>query len=171
MTRVLFVCLGNICRSPTAEAVFRHHVQAAGLSHVIQADSAGTGNYHIGDGPDGRAQEAARMRGYDMSKLRARQVQRSDFEEFHHILAMDRTNLKILKQRCPPAHSHKLGLLMDYSRNFSEREVPDPYFGGPDGFKIVLDMVEDASLGLLAKLRNRDSRPRVFQNGDGTEKR
>lgn len=154
MTKVLFVCLGNICRSPTAEIVFRHRVQAAGLSHLVRADSAGTGDYHIGELPDSRAREAALKRGYDMSNLRARQVQPEDFEEFHHILAMDRTNLAILKRRCPPAYSHKLGLFMDYSRNYSEREVPDPYFGGPGGFDIVLDMVEDATLGLLAKLRN-----------------
>lgn len=154
MTKVLFVCLGNICRSPTAEAVFRRQVQAAGLSHLIQADSAGTGDYHIGEEPDSRAREAALKRGYDMSTLRARQVQPKDFEEFHQILAMDGANLAILKRHCPPAHSHKLGLFMDYSRRFSEREVPDPYFGGADGFEIVLDMVEDAASGLLAKLCN-----------------
>lgn len=155
MIKVLFVCMGNICRSPTAEAVFRHQVKAADLEEVIEIDSAGTGDYHIGEPPDGRAQQAALRRGYEMKDLRARQVRMQDFETFHHILAMDRDNLAILKRHCPLQHSHKLGLMMQYSENFSEHEeVPDPYFGGDEGFEAVLDMVEEAGRGLLDYIRS-----------------
>lgn len=154
MIKVLFVCMGNICRSPTAEAVFRHQVKAAGLEEVIQIDSAGTGDYHIGEPPDERAQRAALQRGYDMKDLRARQVRMQDFEAFHHILAMDKDNLALLKRHCPPQHAHKLGLLMQHSEKFSERgEVPDPYFGGEQGFEEVLDLVEEAGRGLLERIR------------------
>lgn len=154
MIKVLFVCMGNICRSPTAEAVFRYQVKAAELDDVIEIDSAGTHDYHIGEPPDGRAQQAALRRGYEMKDLRARQVRMQDFETFHHILAMDQDNLAILRRHCPPQHAHKLGLLMQYSENFSEHEeVPDPYFGGDDGFEKVLDMVEEAGQGLLERIR------------------
>ncbi len=156
MIKVLFVCMGNICRSPTAEAVFRHQVKAAGFDQAIHIDSAGTHDYHIGDPPDERAQNAALRRGYDMQELRARQVQMRDFEVFHHILAMDEDNLAILKQQCPPQYRHKLGLLMQHSKKFVERkEVPDPYFGGRQGFEEVLDMVEEAGQELLDHIRNR----------------
>ena len=149
-TRVLFVCMGNICRSPTAEAVFRHQVGIAGVDKKLYIDSAGTHSYHIGAPPDERAQSAAQRRGYDMKALRARQVQISDFEMFHHILAMDEDNLALLQQQCPPQYSHKIGLLMQHSKNFTGRkEVPDPYFGGHQGFEEVLDMVEEAGLELL----------------------
>lgn len=154
-TRVLFICMGNICRSPTAEAVFRHQVKAAGFAEAIYIDSAGTHDYHIGEPPDQRAQNAAVQRGYEMKELRARQVQMKDFEVFHHILAMDKDNLAILKQQCPPQYSHKLGLLMQYSERLSEQgEVPDPYFGGPQGFEKVLDMVEKAGRELLNCVRS-----------------
>ena len=155
-TRVLFVCMGNICRSPTAEAVFRHQVQAAGFEKEIYIDSAGTHDYHVGDPPDERAQRAAGRRGYETDKLRARQVNEKDFEEFHYILAMDRANLAILQRECPPQYSHKLGLLMQYSKRFSAgtEEVPDPYFGGHQGFEHVLNLVEEASRGLLNRIQN-----------------
>ena len=156
MIKVLFVCMGNICRSPTAEAVFRHQVKAAGFDQAIHIDSAGTHDYHIGEPPDERAQNAAVRRGYDMKELRARQVYMRDFEVFHHILAMDKDNLAILKQQCPPQYRHKLGLLMQHSEKFPERkEVPDPYFGGRQGFEEVLDMVEEAGQELLDYIRNK----------------
>jgi protein-tyrosine phosphatase len=152
---VLFVCMGNICRSPTAEAVFRKQVKAAGLEKIIHIDSAGTHDYHIGAPPDERAQKAAVRRGYDTNGLQARQVSEKDFDLFHYILAMDRANLAVLKRECPPEHSHKLELLMQYSDKFSHgvEEVPDPYFGCNQGFEHVLNMVEDAGRGLLARIR------------------
>lgn len=155
-TRVLFVCMGNICRSPTAEAVFRQQVRAAGLENSIHIDSAGTHDYHTGQPPDERAQKAAGRRGYETQQLRARQVNERDFEVFHYILAMDRANLAVLERECPPQYSHKLGLLMQYSEGFSEgvKEVPDPYFGGSQGFEHVLNMVEEAGRGLLNRISN-----------------
>ena len=152
---VLFVCMGNICRSPTAEAVFRQQVKAAGFEKMIYIDSAGTHDYHIGAPPDERAQKAAVRRGYETNELRARQVSEKDFDFFHYILAMDRANLAVLKRECPPEHSHKLALLMQYSDKFSYgmEEVPDPYVGGNQGFEHVLNMVEDAGRGLLTRIR------------------
>ncbi|WP_090961493.1 low molecular weight protein-tyrosine-phosphatase [Nitrosospira sp. Nsp18] len=154
-TSVLFVCMGNICRSPTAEAVFRHQVTAAGFENAIHIDSAGTHDYHIGAPPDARAQKAAAQRGYDATGLRARQVDETDFEVFDYILAMDKANLAILERECPPQYSHKLGLLMQYSERYSEgvEEVPDPYFGGNQGFEHVLNLVEEAGRGLLIRVR------------------
>lgn len=149
---ILFVCTGNICRSPTAEAVFRHQVNAAGLAHLIATDSVGTHDYNIGSPPDERSQAMARVRGYDMSMLRGRQVTAADFAAFDFILAMDNYNLALLKKICPPEYLYRLGLFMEHSANFSEREVPDPYYGGEQGFNQVLDMVEDAARGLLKKL-------------------
>jgi len=155
-TRVLFVCMGNICRSPTAEAVFRHQVEAAGFEGEIYVDSAGTHDYHVGQPPDERAQRAAARRGYDTNGLCARSVNERDFEIFHYILAMDRANLAILQRECPPQYSHKLGLLMQYSKRFSEeiQEIPDPYFGGHQGFEHVLNLVEEAGRGLLNRIQN-----------------
>ena len=154
MIKVLFVCMGNICRSPTAEAVFRHQVKAAGMEGEIQIDSAGTHDYHIGEPPDGRAQQAALRRGYDMQDLRGRQVRMQDFETFDYILAMDQDNLARLKRHCPSQHSHKLGLLLQYGEKFSgNAEVPDPYFGGDEGFEEVLNMAEEAGRGLLDYIR------------------
>ena len=142
--------MGNICRSPTAEIVFRHQIKTAGFEKVIHADSAGTHDFHIGESPDRRAQKAAIQRGYDMKELRARQVHIKDFNTFHHILAMDKHNFAILNKLCPPQHNHKLGMLMQYSKKFSEHEeVPDPYFGGHQGFEKVLNMIEDAGQELL----------------------
>lgn len=153
---VLFVCMGNICRSPTAEAVFRHQVKAAGFEKEIYIDSAGTHDFHTGEPPDERAQRAAVRRGYDTRELRARRIRETDFEDFHYILAMDKGNLVILQKECPPQYSHKLGLLMQYGKRFTEgvKEVPDPYFGGHQGFEQVLNMVEDAGQGLLDRIRN-----------------
>lgn len=152
MIKVLLVCMGNICRSPTAEGVFRAQVEAAGLAKHFYIDSAGTHDYHIGDPPDGRALAAAAKRGYDLSRLRGRQVGQRDFVEYDYILGMDMENLACMQARCPAEHAHKIGLFLEYSKNFLEREVPDPYYGGGTGFERVLDMVEDAGQGLLAHL-------------------
>jgi len=149
MAAVLFVCMGNICRSPTAEGVFRRMVQEAGLQSEVRIDSAGTHDYHAGDPPDRRALAHARQRGYDLSELRARQVRASDFTDFDLILAMDRVNLETLARVCPQAQAHKLRLFLEYAPMRPEREVPDPYLGGEGGFERVLDMVEDAARGLL----------------------
>lgn len=152
--KVLFVCMGNICRSPTADAVFRHLVKEAGVDHLIHVDSAGTHAYHIGNPPDHRAQNTAQQRGYKMHDLRARAVQPNDFQEFDYILAMDKENLSLLQQRSPQQHLSKIQLFMQYSTQAdADAEVPDPYFGGHQGFELVLDMVEEASQGLLAHLR------------------
>ena len=152
---VLFVCMGNICRSPTAETVFRHYVENAGVSEHILIDSAGTHAYHIGDPPDSRAQRAALQRGYDMSKLRGRQVCREDFRRFDYVLAMDSSNLGILQRLAPPDSNAMTRLFLEYARHHAEREVPDPYYGGEDGFEHVLDMAEDAAQGLLEEIRRR----------------
>jgi protein-tyrosine phosphatase len=150
---VLFVCMGNICRSPTAEAVFRHYVENAGLSEHISIDSAGTHDYHIGDPPDLRTQRAAQQRGYDMSALRGRQAGEADFRRFDYVLAMDKANLAILQRITPPGSATQACLFLEYARHHAEREVPDPYYGGADGFERVLDMVEDAAQGLLEEIR------------------
>lgn len=155
MVKVLFVCMGNICRSPTAEAVFRQYVEDANLSKYIGIDSAGTHDYHIGEPPDLRTQRAAMNRGYDMSSLRGRQVGSADFQRFDYVLAMDRENLSILKRLVPSGSRTQPCLLLEYAHHHAEREVPDPYFGGADGFERVLNMVEDAAAGLLAKIRER----------------
>ena len=155
-TRLLFVCMGNICRSPTAEGVVRAQVHKAGLARRVEIDSAGTQRYHIGKPPDARAQKAALRRGYDLSRLRARRVSEADFARFDRILAMDLDNLEILQRDCPPEHRHKLGLFLEYSCGFAEREVPDPYYGNDAGFEHVLDLIEDAARGLVESLRNVD---------------
>jgi protein-tyrosine phosphatase len=152
---VVFVCMGNICRSPTAEAVFRHYVESAGLAEHILIDSAGTHDYHIGDKPDARAQRAAQQRGYDMSTLRGRQVGEEDFRSFDYVLAMDSANLAILQRITPPGSETRARLFLEYARHHTEREVPDPYYGGAEGFERVLDMVEDAAQGLLEEIRQR----------------
>ena len=151
--KVLFVCTGNICRSPTAEGVFKHHVNEAGLAGRVLSDSAGTHGYHIGEPPDPRTQHAASRRGYDLSVLRARQVSLSDFGEFDYVLAMDQANLLALQRLCPPQHSSRLKLFMEFNGDPAVREVPDPYYGGAQGFERVLDLVEQASQRLLEHLR------------------
>lgn len=145
--------MGNICRSPTAESVFRHYVEQAGLGGQIHIDSAGTHDYHIGEAPDPRTRRAAEQRGYDMSALRGRQVGPGDFGHFDYVLAMDRNNLAILQRLRPHDAQGHLGLFLEFARGHAEREVPDPYYGGADGFERVLDMVEDAAQGLLQHLR------------------
>jgi protein-tyrosine phosphatase len=154
---VLFVCMGNICRSPTAEAVFRHYVESAGLTESILIDSAGTHDYHIGHQSDLRSQHAAGQRGYDMSNLRGRQVVSQDFEQFDYVLAMDKANLAILQYLAPRGCKKQLGLFLEYARHHTQREVPDPYYGGEQGFEQVLDMVEDAAQGLLQYIREMHS--------------
>ena len=153
MVRVLFVCLGNICRSPTAEGVFRSVVERAGLLEHIEIDSAGTHAYHVDAPPDSRSQAAALRRGIDLSNLRGRRATRADIEQFEYILAMDRENLSNLQAICPPGLEHKLSLFLEYAPDRPEREVPDPYNGGEHGFERVLDMIEEASHGLLVHLR------------------
>ena len=153
-TRVLMVCMGNICRSPTAEAVLRKKLQDAGLARRVEVDSAGThGHYHAGERPDARAIRHAAARGYDLGKLRARRVIDQDFTRFDWILAMDEDNLAQLRQGLPLGSTARLGLLMEQARRFSGvREVPDPYYGAPAGFDRVLDLVEDACEGWVEVL-------------------
>ena len=153
--KILFVCLGNICRSPSAEAVMRAIAQSEARDLVIEVDSAGTAGYHIGDPPDVRAQEAARRRGYDMSPLRARIVEPDDFERFDLILAMDRENLSVLRQRAPEPLGERVRLFLEFAPDTGVLEVPDPYYGGAKGFEEVLDLVEAASRGLLDHLREK----------------
>jgi len=150
-TSILFVCMGNICRSPTAEGVARTLAERAGLAHLFEFDSAGTHDYHVGRPPDARSQRAAAARGYDLSGLRARQVQKSDFQRFDRLLAMDYDNLELLRAACPPALHDRLGLFLDYAPELGRREVPDPYYGGAEGFDLVIDLVEAAARGLLAQ--------------------
>ena len=152
---VLMVCMGNICRSPTAEGVFRHLVQKAGLEDRIHIDSAGTHDYHVGSPPDDRSCHHASQRGYDLSSLRARQVGRKDFERFDLVLAMDWDNLELLQEECPPEHRHKLRRLMEFAPPGLGEVVADPYYGGKDGFERVLDHVEAACEGLLAHVRSK----------------
>ncbi len=152
---ILLVCMGNICRSPTAEGVLRTLVEREGLAAFFEIDSAGTHGYHVGEPADERALEAAQRRGYDLSPLRARRVSEVDFMRFDRILAMDRDNLSLLQRACPVEHKHKLGLFLEYAGSCEEREVPDPYYGGGDGFERVLDLVEDAARGLIAAMRER----------------
>ncbi|MCK9382874.1 MAG: low molecular weight phosphotyrosine protein phosphatase [Sulfuritalea sp.] len=165
MTRhkVLFVCTGNICRSPTAEGVARSLAQMMGVEQLFEFDSAGTHGYHIGEPPDSRTVAAALRRGYDLAPLRARRVTEFDFIRFDHLLAMDRDHLDLLQRACPQPHQKKLGLFLDFSERFDEDEVPDPYYGGTQGFEHVLDLVEDAATQLILKLsaNRRDTVPGV----------
>ena len=151
---ILFVCMGNICRSPTAEAVFRAAAQRAGIASGLTIDSAGTGEWHVGDPPDWRAIAHAQQRGYDLTALRARQVSRDDFARFDWILAMDRHNLAELKRLRPASYAGHLGLFLEIAPDLATREVPDPYDGGEDGFETVLDLVETASDARVARLRS-----------------
>lgn len=151
---VLLVCLGNICRSPTAEGIVRHKLSQAGLADRVEVDSCGTGGWHVGQPPDSRAQEAAARRGFDLSALRARQLTEEDFERFDYILAMDQNNLQILNQRRPGACRARIGLLLDYA-GYQDRPVPDPYYGGEWGFEEVLDLVEAGAEGLVEDIRRR----------------
>ncbi|WP_244815800.1 low molecular weight protein-tyrosine-phosphatase [Caballeronia sp. Lep1P3] len=150
---VCFVCLGNICRSPSAEAVMRALVEEAKLADRIVIDSAGTGDWHIGQPPDERAQRAARKRGYDLSNLRGRQVAADDFARFDLFIVMDDANAAALASVCPAQYRDKIRLLMEFAARDDSRVVVDPYFGGDDGFERVLDQCEDACEGLLKALR------------------
>ena len=152
--RVLMVCLGNICRSPTAEAMLRHHVHAAGLADRIEVDSAGTADYHVDSPPDRRAVAHGEQRGLRMQHLRGRQVERADFDRFDYVLAMDEDNLMNLKRIRPAGSRAQVALLMSFAPQAGAREVPDPYYGGADGFEQVLDLVDSACEGILANLRS-----------------
>jgi len=150
---ILFVCMGNICRSPTAEGVFRHVAREAGLGERIITDSAGTHAYHVNEPPDRRARAAAERRGISLENIRARRVRAEDFEQFDYVLAMDSDNLALLVDQADAAHHHKIRLFLEFSKS-REREVPDPYYGGAAGFERVLDLVEEASRGLLETLQS-----------------
>ena len=151
MTSILFVCMGNICRSPTAEGVFRHHAEQAGVVDRLDIDSAGTHAYHSGEPADRRARAAAERRGISLDGIHARRVVDVDFERFDYILAMDEDNLARLQDESPEEHRHKLRLFLEFAE-VSETEVPDPYYGGAAGFEHVLDLVEEASRGLLEEI-------------------
>lgn len=154
MTKVLFVCMGNICRSPSAEGVFTALVADKGLSDEFNIDSCGTIDHHTGEAPDERAQKTAVGRGIDISGLRARQYHALDFEGFDYIIAMDYDNFRVLLHDCNPKFRHKIHLFCTFSKNRNEEEIPDPYYGGTDGFEDVYDLVEDASEGLLAVIQS-----------------
>lgn len=156
--RVLMVCLGNICRSPTAQGVLERLVAQAGLTQRIQVDSAGTHSAHVGEPPDARSQAHAARRGYDLSGQRARQLLARDFTDFDLVLVMDGANERAARALCPPAQRHKLRRLTDFCRQHSMGEVPDPYYGGDAGFERVLDLIEDACDGLIATLKASDGR-------------
>jgi protein-tyrosine phosphatase len=153
--KVLFVCLGNICRSPTAEGLFRQIVKQAALNKDIHIDSAGTANWHSGRAPDPRTIAAAKKRNIDLSTLRARAVTSEDFNEFDYILAMDDVNLAELKKIKPSNYKGHLGLFLDFATHKDYRHVPDPYHGGEEGFELVLDLLEDAAAGLLLSINNK----------------
>lgn len=147
------MCMGNICRSPTAHGVVDHLLQENGLGERVHVDSAGTHDYHVGESPDRRAQQSARARGIDLSGIRARAAKVEDFERFDYVLAMDQDNLAFLRALCPREYQHKVQLFMEFSSRYGSVDVPDPYYGGAHGFERVLDMVEDAAQGLLAQIR------------------
>jgi protein-tyrosine phosphatase len=151
---VLFVCMGNICRSPTAHGVFRQKVIDQGLADWVIVDSAGTHNYHPGSPPDERSQKHAKKRGYELSDLRARQIRQADFEQFDLIAVMDWDSLALMKEECPPQHHSKLRRLTEFCTQHDSPIVPDPYYGGKQGFDHVLDLVEDACEGLIRHVKN-----------------
>lgn len=153
MHRILFVCSGNICRSPTAEGVARYWIEAYGLSQVVAVDSAGTHGYHVGEAPDPRARQAAARRGYDLSRLRARKLVAADYEAFDLLVAMDEGHLQIMRRQCPAELAGKLARLMDFAEQPPSAEVPDPYYGGEAGFDVVLDLCEAGVKGLLERYR------------------
>ena len=155
MVKVLFVCMGNICRSPTAHGVFLDIIQKEGLADVISVDSAGTHAYHISEEPDPRSQEAALKRNVDLSMLRARKAVREDFLEFDYVIAMDTSNYHHLQELAPEGHKAQLKLFLEYAPKLGVKEVPDPYYGGKNGFERVLDLIETASQGLLKELKRK----------------
>jgi len=149
--KILFVCMGNICRSPVIEAVAREHLQRAGLA--VEVASAGTENYHVGGSADRRSIASALAAGYDLAAHRARQVSAADFQEFDHVLAMDHVNLRALRSVCPREHAHKLDLFLRHAQVAPPDEVPDPYYGAPADFRTVIDLAEAGAQGLIARLR------------------
>lgn len=153
--RILFVCMGNICRSPSAEGVFRHVLASQAPELQIEIDSAGTHDYHVGSPPDRRSVAAARRRGIDLSSLRARTVAAEDFTHYDLILAMDEDNLSELRRRAPASYHQRIRLMMEFAPQAASRFVPDPYYGGAQGFEEVLDLLEEAAQGLVAELRKR----------------
>ena len=153
--RVLLVCMGNICRSPTAEGVLRKFIKNNNLGEKVEVDSAGTHGYHVGEAPDSRTQRAAAMRGYDLSQFRARKVARQDLDYFDLILAMDKSNLDNLRRMAMPEQRERIKLFMEYAKNFDDDEVPDPYYGLGHGFDLVMDMVEDAAQGLIEDIQQK----------------
>ncbi|WP_346798804.1 low molecular weight protein-tyrosine-phosphatase [Halomonas sp. Bachu 37] len=153
--KILFVCLGNICRSPSAEGVFRHALERAGMQHEVSVDSCGIGPWHVGKGPDARAREAALRRGIDIGTLRARQLAPVDFDEFDYLLAMDHDNLSALQAQQPAGSKARVELFLNYA-DTAEKAVPDPYYGGEQGFETVLDLIEEASEGFIAHLQRGD---------------
>ncbi|MGA2552828.1 MAG: low molecular weight protein-tyrosine-phosphatase [Burkholderiaceae bacterium] len=153
--KILFVCTGNICRSPTAEGVFLAKVRDAGLAQHVKVDSAGTHGFHAGEAPDTRTIRAAKKRGYDIAEQRARQITKDDFNNFDLILAMDWDNHAHLHQNSGRQYHHKIKLLMSFATEHESAVVPDPYYGGPDGFETVLDYVEDAATNLVDHVRRR----------------
>lgn len=156
---ILFVCMGNICRSPTAEGVMRTKLQAAGLAGRVSVDSAGTHNFRPGEAPDPRSQRHASARGYDLSGLRARQIDDGDFERANWVLVMDWDNLALAEAACPPGHARKIRRLTEFCRRHTATVVPDPYGLGPEAFEQALDLIEDACEGLLARLQRTDTEP------------
>lgn len=156
MVNILFVCMGNICRSPTAEGVFRYRLAEHGLIDQITTDSAGTHGWHVGDPPDPRSISAARKRGVDIAWIRSREVRARDFTEFDYVLAMDRDNLENMEAMAAAGGTAQVGLFLDFAPHLEIQNVPDPYYGGPDGFDHVLDLVEAASDGLIAHIRKTD---------------
>lgn len=154
-TKILFVCMGNICRSPTAHGVFQSLVKASNLENFVVSESAGTHDFHVGEPPDVRAVNAAAKRGYEIGATLARKIDISDFSEFDYILAMDWENLALLQRMCPRGLQHKLQLLMRFATEFEAATINDPYHGGPQGFEQALDYIEDACNGLLEVVRRR----------------
>ena len=156
MIKVLFVCTGNICRSPSGEGIFRHKIAEAGLSENISTDSCGMEGWHVGNAPDKRSVAAAANRGFDLSDLRARQIQPEDYHEFDYLLAMDRGHYQQMMQQAPSGTESKVRMFLDVlDGQGSARDVPDPYYGGADGFELVLDMIEEASDAWITDIRTR----------------
>ena len=153
--RVLLVCMGNICRSPTAEGVLRQYIKINNLGDKVEVDSAGTHGYHVGEAPDSRTQRAAAARGYNLTQFRARKVARQDLDYFDLILAMDKSNLDNLQRMATPEQLERIKLFMEFAKNFDDEEVPDPYYGLGHGFDLVLDMVEDGAQGLVDEIKEK----------------